>query len=212
MSIKTPDVLPGEPGYISKKDRTKEKRIGEKKEKIKKEKIDVQIGNIRLGGKGYRIGRPKITPKREKKYVIWRFAKRIGEISVAENGEITLKFFRFGKVANYKNLIQDVDFQKEWMTKEQELLMTQKECYLCRAKISKSAKPNLYHINLWKKQADLLEKADEVPSEVIEGKISVEDGWKKFHEILEEGNRYYMSLKETALICAACAKKKGLSY
>lgn len=212
MAIKTPDILPGEPGYVSKKERTKEQKLGEKKERKQREKLEIQIGNIQTGSKGYRIGRPSVTPKREKKYTIWRFSKRIGEIVVSENNEISLKFFRFGKVANYKALIQDVDFQKEWMIREQELLMTQKECYLCQAKISKSAKPNLYHYNLWKKQAELLEKAEEVPKEVVDGKLTIEEGWKKFNEILEEGNRYYMSLEETALICANCAKKKGLSY
>ena len=212
MAIKTPDILPGEPGYVSRKDKTKEKKIEEKREKVKKEKTDVQIGNIRVGGKGYRLGRHRVTPKKERKYVIWRFSKRIGEITVSEKNEVSLKFYRFGKVANYKTLIQDADFQKEWAIREQELMMTQKECYLCGAKISRSARPNLYHYNLWKKQADLLERAEEVPNEVLEGKITIEDGWNRFNEILEEGNRYYMSLKETSLICASCAKKKGLSY
>ncbi len=212
MVIKTPDILPGEPGYVSKKERSREKKIAEKKEKGNREKVEIQIGNILVGGKGYRIGKPSVTPRREKKHTIWRFAKRIGEITVSNEGEISVKFFRFGKVANYKSLIQDIDFQKEWMIREQELLMTQEDCYLCGAKISKSARPNLYHYNLWKKQAELLEKAEEVPNEVVEGKLTIEEGWNKFNEILEEGNRYYMSLVETALVCANCAKKKGLSF
>jgi hypothetical protein len=212
MVIKTPDILPGEPGYVPKKERTRERKIKEKSDKVKKQKTEINVGKIRLGRKGYRIGKPKITPKREKKYSVWRFTKRIGEITIKDSDEVSLKFFRFGKVANYKSLIQDVDFQRAWMIREQELLLTQKDCHICGAKISKNAKPNLYHYNLWKKQADLLEKAERVPEEVVDGKLTIEEGWKKFNEILEGGNRYYMSLIETVLVCPACARKKGLSY
>jgi hypothetical protein len=77
-----------------------------------------------------------------------------------------------------------------------------------RAKISKSARPNLYHYNLWKKQAELLEKAEEVPNEVVEGKLTIEEGWNKFNEILEEGNRYYMSLVEQLLFALIALRKK----
>ena len=64
---------------------------------------------------------------------------------------------------------------------------------------------------MFKKRTDLLEKASKVPQEVIKGKLTIEKGWKKFNNILEEGNRYYMSLKDTALICSSCAKRKGLN-
>jgi hypothetical protein len=212
MAIKTPEILPGEPGYVSKRERTKEKKDIEKNEKKIAEKKEVQIGNIKTGSKGYRIGRPSTTPRKEKKYLIWRFTKKIGEIAVSEDGEINLKFFRFGGIGNYKALIQDVDFQRRWMIREQELLLTQKECEICKTKISKTAKPNLYHTKMWIKRADLLEKAEKVPQEVIDGKLTIEEGWKKFNETLEDGNRYFMSLQDTALICAVCAKKKGLSY
>ncbi|MFA4960556.1 MAG: hypothetical protein WC548_02725 [Candidatus Pacearchaeota archaeon] len=212
MPIKTPDILPGEDGYISRKERTKEKKLSEKKEKKITEKKDIEIGKIKTGYKGYRIGRPTTTPRKEKKYIIWRFSKKIGEIIVSNEGKIILKFFRFGGVGNYKSLIQDIDFQRRWAIREQELLLTQKECAICNSKISRSAKPNLYHTKMWLKRAQLLEEAEKVPQEVIEGKLTIEDGWKKFNEILEEGNRYYMSLQDTALICASCAKKKGLSY
>jgi len=212
MAIKTPDILPGEEGYIPKKERTKEKKLNEKKERKVREKKDIEIGNIKTGYKGYRIGRPTITPRKEKKYIIWRFTKKIGEIIVSTEGKISLNFFRFGGVGSYKSLIQDVDFQKRWAIREQELLMTQKECAICKGKISKTAKPNLYHTKMWIKRAGLLEEAEKVPEEVAEGKLTIEDGWKKFNEILEKGNRYYMSLQDTALICASCAKKKGLSY
>ena len=96
------------------------------------------------------------------------------------------------------------------MTREQELLILQDKCHTCDKKISKTAKPNLFHYNLFKIRAGLLEKAEKVPEEVISGKLSVQKGWEKFNKILEEGNRYYMSLKDTALVCPNCAKQKGL--
>ena len=65
---------------------------------------------------------------------------------------------------------------------------------------------------MFQKRTDLLEKASKIPEEVISGKLTIEEGWEKFNDILEEGNRYYMSLKDTALICLACAKNKGLNY
>ena len=172
------------------------------------------IGKIKTGAKGYRIGRPSTTPRKERKYPVWRYARKIGEIVVKNKDtpeeEITLKFNRLGGVGNHKHLIQDIDFQKEWMIREQELLMTQDNCYVCDKKISKSAKPNLYHYNMFKKRTELLEKAALVPEEVVKGKLTIEKGWEKFNDILEEGNRYYMSLKDTALVCASCAKKKNL--
>ena len=88
--------------------------------------------------------------------------------------------------------------------------MTQNSCKLCGKKISKTAKPNLYHYNMFRKRTDILERASMVPGKVVSGKLTIEEGWGKFNDILEEGNRYYMSLKDTALICSACAKRKGL--
>ncbi len=214
MVIKTPDILPGEKGYISKKERTATKKAGEKVAQKVAYKKEMKIGKIKPGFKGYRIGKLTTTPRKEKKYPIWRYSKKIGEIVIFDRDtpeeEVTLKFNRFGGVGNYKHLIQDADFQKEWMIREQELLMTQEKCYVCGKKISKAAKPNLYHYNIFKKRTDLLEKAEKVPEEVVSGKLTIEEGWEKFNDILEEGNRYYMSLKDTALVCSNCAKQKNL--
>ena len=88
--------------------------------------------------------------------------------------------------------------------------MTQEKCYLCSKKISRAAKPNLFHYNMFKKRTDLLERAAKVPAEVVSGKLTIEEGWDKFNDTLEEGNRYYMALEETALLCSGCAKKKNL--
>jgi len=214
MSIKTPDILPGEKGYISRKEKTAMKKTTEKKEKSTQRKKDMTIGKIKTGGKGYRIGRPSVTYRKEKKYPIWRYSRRIGEIVIKNRGTpeetVSMKFNRLGGIGNHKHLIQDVDFQREWLIREQELLMTQEKCHNCHKKLSKSAKPNLFHYNMFKKRTDLLEKASHVPEEVLSGKLTIEKGWEKFSDILEEGNRYYMSLKETALICATCAKQKNL--
>lgn len=216
MVIKTPNLLPGEEGYIPKKEKTKKKKLAEKKERIVQRKKEMTLGKIKTGAKGYRIGKPMTTPRREKKYPLWRYSKKIGEIIVknkeTSNEEITLTFRRFGGIGSYKHLIQDADFQLQWAIREQELLITQSNCKLCGKKISKTAKLNLYHYNMFQKRTDLLEKASKIPEEVISGKLTIEEGWEKFNDILEEGNRYYMSLKDTALICLACAKNKGLNY
>jgi len=211
MAIKTPKLLPGEKGYVSKKEKTAKEKEIRKKTKAAQRKKDKTIGKIKTGGKGYRIGKVSITPRKERKYPIWRYSKRIGEILVNPSGETTLTFRRLGGIGNFKHLIQDADLKLRWAIREQELLMTQKQCYLCSKKISKSAKPNLYHYNMFKFRTDLLEKAAKVPEEVVSGKLTIEQGWEKFGDILEEGNRYFMSLKETALLCAACAKQKNLN-
>lgn len=216
MAIITPKILPGEKGYVSKKERTAKKKEKEKKERGSQRKKEVQIGKIKTGKKGYRIGKQTTTPRKEKRYPIWRFSRKIGEILVKNkdlpNEEISLKFNRLGGVGNYKHLIQDADFQLKWAIREQELLITQDNCYLCGRKLSKSAQPNLYHTKIWNKRVKLLEDAEKVPEEVIKGKLTIEKGWEKFNNILEGGNRYYMSLKDTALICSSCVKKKGINY
>ena len=216
MAIKTPNFLPGEEGYVSKKEMTKERKTEEKKAKKIIRKKEMTIGKIKTGSKGYRIGRSATTPQRGNKYPIWRYSKNIGEIIVknkdSSDEEILLTFRRFGGIGNHKHLIQDSDFQLQWAIREQELLMTQTNCKLCGKKISKTAKLNLYHYNMFQKRTDLLEKASKVPREVVLGKLTLEGGWEKFNDILEEGNRYYMSLKDTALICSACTKNKGLDY
>ncbi len=216
MAIKTPSLLPGEKGYVSRRAKTTLRKTTEKKARAVARKKDLKIGKIKTGGRGYRIGKVSITPRKERKYPVWRYSKRIGEIKVRNKDEpeeeISMKFNRFGGVGNYKHLIQDADFQLKWAVREQELLMTQKECFVCSKKISKTAKPNLYHHKMWKKRADLLEKAEKVPEEVVKGKLTIEKGWEKFSDTLEEGNRYFMSLKDTALICATCAGRKGLNY
>jgi hypothetical protein len=215
MAIKTPDILPGEKGYISKKEKTIKRKSKEKTAREKQRKKDITIGKIKTGKKGYRIGKLTITPRKERKYPIWRYARKIGEIIVKHKDtpqeEINLKFNRLGGIGNHKHLIQDADFQFQWAVREQELLMTQDKCHNCHKKLSKTARPNLYHYKMFKKRTDLLEKASKVPEEVTKGKLTIEKGWKKFNNILEEGNRYYMSLKDTALICPSCAKQKGLS-
>jgi len=214
MAIKTPSILPGEKGYISKKEKTATKKSTEKKTKAIYRKKEMAIGKIKVGFKGYRIGKPTTTPRKEKRYLVWRYSRKIGEILVVNKDtpqeEIIFKFNRLGGIGNHKHLIQDADFQMEWLVREQELLMTQEKCQVCEKKLSKSAKPNLYHYKMFKKRTDLLERASKVPEEVIKGKLTIEKGWEKFNNILEEGNRYYMSLKDTALICASCAKQKGL--
>jgi len=215
MAIKTPNILPGEKGYVSKKEKTTAKKAGEKVTRKAVRKQEATIGKIKTGAKGYRLGRPSTSPRKEKKYFIWRYARKIGEIVVSNKDtpeeEVTLKFNRLGGIGNHKHLIQDVDFQKEWMIREQELLMTQEKCHVCDKKISRAAKPNLYHYKMFKKRTDLLERAALVPEEVLKGKLTIEEGWEKFNDILEEGNRYYMSLKDTALVCANCAKQKNLN-
>lgn len=214
MAIKTAKILPGEPGYVSKKEKTLLKKETEKKKKAAKRKADKSIGKIKTGGKGYRIGKVSITPTKSRKYPIWRYSKKIGEILVQNkdtpNEEVTLEFKRFGGIGNFKHLIQDADFQLQWAIREQELLITQDTCHICNKKISKAAKPNLYHYNLFKVRTKLLEQAEKIPEQVITGKLTIEEGWEKFNDTIEEGNRYFMSLKETALICSACAKKKDL--
>ena len=215
MAIKTPTILPGEKGYISKKEKTAKKKFKEKTANKRQRKKDITIGKIKTGAKGYRIGKLTITPKKEYKYPIWRYSKKIGEIIVKHKDtpeeEVNLKFNRLGGIGNHKHLIQDADFQFQWTVREQELLMTQTNCQNCNKKLSKTAKPNLYHYKMFKKRTDLLEEASQVPQEVIKGKLTIEKGWKKFNDILEQGNRYYMSLKDTALICPSCAKQKGLN-
>ncbi len=211
MAIKTPNLLPGEKGYVPKKERTIKKKENEKKAKAVQRKRDKIVGKIKTGGNGYRIGRVSITPRKEKKYPIWRYSKNIGEIIVDIEDEITVTFKRLGGVGNHKHLIQDVDFQTQWAIREQELLMTQKTCYNCSKKISKVAKPNLYHYKMFKIRTSILEKAARVPIDVISGKMTIEEGWTKFNNILEDGNRYYMSLEDTALLCATCAKQKNLN-
>jgi hypothetical protein len=214
MPIVTPNILPGEEGYVSKKERNKVLKVKEKKERNKKIKADSSIGKIRPGK--FRIGKSIITPRGERKYPIWKFSRQIGEIVVSNKGlqneEIELSFNRFGGIGSYKHLIQDADFRKKWMIREQELLMTQKECYVCKKKLSKSSTPNLYHYNMWRKRSRLLEDAEKVPLEVVNGKLTIDEGWAKFNDILEQGNRYYMSLKDTALVCSVCAKQKNLQY
>lgn len=216
MAIKTPDILPGEPGYIPKSERTKAKKEAERKEKKKIGRKEISIGKIKTGSKAYRIGRSKSTIKGEKKFPIWRYMKKIGEITIRNSGtpaeEIEISFNRLGGIGNFKHLIQDADFQVRWTNREQELLLTQDKCYLCNKKLSKTAIPNLYHTKMWQKRAQLLEEAQEVPEEVAKGKLTIEQGWEKFNDILESGNRYYMSLKDTALVCSTCAKSKGLKF
>ena len=215
MVIKTPDILPGEKGYVSKKDKTAAKNSAKKKMQVVQRRKEMSAGKIRAGKKAYRIGKPSTTPRKEKKYPIWRYSKKIGEIIITNKDsseeKITLKFRRLGGIGNYKHLIQDADFQLQWAIREQELLMTQGRCHLCDKKISRSAKPNLYHYNMFKKRIELLEDAAKVPEQVVSGKLTIEKGWEKFNNILEKGNKYYMSLKDTALICSSCAKQKNLN-
>jgi len=211
VAIKTPKILPGEKGYISKKDKTTRNKELEKKRRVVRRRKDKVIGKIKVGSKGYRIGKLTITPKKEKKYPIWRYSKNIGEIYVSPEDEICLTFRRLGGIGNHKHLIQDVDFQLQWAIREQELLITQETCHNCSKKISRAAKPNLYHYNMFKVRTELLEKAAKIPKQVISGKLTIEKGWEKFNDILEGGNRCYMSLKDTALLCSACAKEKNLN-
>lgn len=215
MAIKTPSILPGEKGYVSRKEKTALKKIRERRSQKKKISRDKIIGKIKTGSKRYRIGKVKITPRKERVYPIWRYSKKIGEILVKNKNtpeeEISLTFNRLGSVGNYKHLIQDADFQLDWATREQELLITQSRCYICNKPISKTAKPNLYHYKMFKKRTELLEKASKIPEQVLSGKLTIEKGWEKFNQILESGNQYYMSLKDTALICSSCAKKKNLN-
>jgi len=187
------------------------KKATERKKKAVQRKRDKIIGKIKTGAKGYRIGKLSITPRKEKKYPIWRYSKKIGEILISPSGELSLTFKRLGGIGNHKHLIKDADFQLQWAIREQELLITQEKCFICSKKISRAAKPNLYHHKIFKARTDLLEKAAKVPEKVISGKLTVEKGWEKFNDILEGGNRYYMSLKDTALLCSTCAKQKNLN-
>ena len=215
MAIKTPDILPGEKGYVSKKEKTAKRKVTEKKDRKVARKKEVAIGKIKAGSKGYRIGKPITTPKKEKKYPIWRYSKKIGELIVTNRDtpqeKISFTFRRLGGIGNHKHLIQDADFQLQWAIREQELLITQDKCGVCGRKLSKTARPNLYHTKMWNKRTTLLERAAQIPEEVIAGKLTIEKGWEKFNNILEEGNRYYMSLKDTTLVCASCAKQKNLN-
>ena len=213
--IVTPDILPGEPGWEklqAKKKREKEK--AKLKSKVLVKKAPKKIGNITTGGNGLRIGREIKTYTGKRRYPVWRYRRQVGEIVVENeenNSKISLSFIRLGGKVNHQNLIQDLDFQKKWNKRKKELLENQKGCYLCGKNISKTAKPNLFHYKLFKKKSEILERAEKVPLLVVGGKLNLEEGWKEFNNVLEDGNRYYMSLKDTTLICAHCAKNKGLN-
>ena len=211
MTIRTPAILPGEPGYISKKERVTTRKQRQKRERQAFTTTDKTIKKIRVGASAYRIGKISITAKKEKRFPIWRYSKKIGEILIYPDNTATLIFRRFGGIGNHKHLIQDADFQLQWKTREQKLLISQNKCYVCNKTISKSAKPNLYHYKLFRVRIKLLEEAEQVPRDVISGSLTIEEGWEKFNDTMEEVNRYYMSLKDTALICASCAKKKNLN-
>ena len=131
MAIKTPDILPGEKGYVSKKEKGIIKKTRDRKERTIKRKKDMIIGKIKTGYKAYRIGKLTITPKKERKYPVWRYSRKIGEILISDKGtpeeSVCLTFNRLSGIGNYKHLIQDVDFQLEWATREQELLMRSEE-------------------------------------------------------------------------------------
>ena len=47
MAIKTPNILPGEKGYISKKEKTARKKSTEKKARTTQRKKDLKIGKIK---------------------------------------------------------------------------------------------------------------------------------------------------------------------
>ena len=209
MVIKTPNILPGEPGWEERKITKKSVQI---KEKVSKKRTPEQVGNIVLGSKMLRFGLPLKNYKGETKYYIWKFKIKIGEVTVDKNDKISLEFFKFKRIGNYRDLINDVDFQKKWVERENELLESQKDCYICGKKISKGAKPNIYHYNMFKKKSELLENSENVAEEVVSGKLTAFDGWEKFNDILKEGNRNYMSLKDTALICANCEKNRDIHY
>ncbi len=214
MAIKTPSILPGEQGWEEYKKNKKKENKEIKKESSGKKRIPEKIGNITLGDKSFRFGLPFNTYKEETKFFIWRYKRKIGEIIVKKNGdeeEIILTFFRIKRMGNFKDLITDSDFQKEWSSKEIELLKTQKDCYLCGKRISKTAKPNIYHYNIFKKKAHILENSEKVAEQVVKGEITLSEGWEMYNDILEEVNRYYMSLREVALICANCAKTKQIN-
>jgi hypothetical protein len=213
--ITTPDILPGEPGwdkYIADKKKAKEATRLKTKKVVKK--APRKVGNISTGNGGLRIGREVRTYTGVKKYPVWRYRRQVGEIVVDTDDdgkeEIELTFIRLGSIANHRRLIQDVDFQKKWDAKEKELLDSQGTCHLCNKKISKTAKPNLFHYNIFKKRALISEEAAKVPSRVVSGELTLEEGWSEFNNVLETGNKYYMSLEETALVCASCAKSRGL--
>jgi len=101
MPIKTPNLLPGEKGYISKKERTAKRKQSDRKAKVAKIKKDKLIGKIRAGSKAYRIGRVSITPRKDKRYPIWRYSKNIGEILVTPEKEAELTFKRLGGIGNF---------------------------------------------------------------------------------------------------------------
>ena len=84
MAIKTPNILPGEKGYISRKEKTIAKKSTEKKERATRRKKDMMIGKIKAGAKCYRVGKSATTPRKEKKYPIWRYYRRIGEITISD--------------------------------------------------------------------------------------------------------------------------------
>jgi hypothetical protein len=157
--IVTPSVLPGEKGWeAQQKKKAEEKEAKKEAKRTSVPRAPKEVGKIKAGGNGLRIGRPTQTYKGETKYPVWRFRRKVGEILVenpgTEDENITLTFQRLGGMGNYKHLIQDADFQLEWMTREQELLMTQDKCHLCEKKLSKTAIPNLYHYHMfqpWKK-------------------------------------------------------------
>ena len=56
MAIKTPDILPGEKGYVPKREKTALRKAAAKKAKTIQRKKDKIIGKIKTGSKGYRIG------------------------------------------------------------------------------------------------------------------------------------------------------------
>jgi hypothetical protein len=211
MTIKTPAILPGEPGYISRRERVATHKDKQKRKRQAFDTADKAIKNIRIGANAYRIGKISITAGKKKCLPIWRYSKKIGEILIFPDNTITLIFRRFGGIGNHKHLIQDADFQLQWKAREQKLLIGQNKCYICNKTISKSAKPNLYHYNLFRVRIKLLEEAEQIPSDVVSGHLTIEEGWEKFNDTMEEVNRYYMSLKDTALICANCAKRKNLN-
>lgn len=211
--IVTPDILPGEPGW-KELQTAKDKEKNKQKKTTTSRKTPAKVGKITVGDSAFRFGRASQNFKGDKKYMIWRYKRKVGELLVekpeSESPKYSLKLTRLGGIGNYKHLIQDANFQLAWLTREQELLMTQTGCYICKKKLSKTAQPNLYHYNLFKKRTKILEEADKVPQEILDGKLTISEGWQKFNSIIEDGNRYYMSLKDTALLCISCAKKKGI--
>lgn len=105
-------------------------------------------------------------------------------------------------------IYKDKEIKYFWDNRKSSLFEQQKgKCWSCEKDFNEKEKRYLHHYKMEFVKEDIKKELKEITEKMLNGKITLEQGFNYHQNLFNKTFKYYSSTKDTALICYDCHKQ-----